>query len=239
MNLKDHMIWQHWDLPFSRHAHEVLKVIDAKAGEKILDCAIGEGRYAIPMTKIGAQVTGVDNSDFIIEKLTKKIKENNVQINMVKQDLREKLQFEDNTFDTVASLGTMIHVDQYEEVAEEFYRVTRPGGKVIIEFSNRFHITSILEKSYQMIDLSLRGKKFDSRAPIYIRSIAQMKKPFFKKNCSVRTYGFYPILPNSLPVVGTKAGISQYIPGLQYGLKNQTWIHNLCQIVIMEIVKKS
>ncbi len=237
MPLKDHMIWQHWDLPFSKHSHEILKVINVKSGDNVLDCAVGEGRYAIPMSKLGANVTGVDNSDFIIDRLNQKVEKKDVQVEVVKQDLREDLSFADNTFDISASLGTMIHIDQFENVAKELYRVTKPGGRVVIEFSNKFHITSFLEKTYQLIDLKIRKKKFDSRAPIYMRSFNEMKKPFEDKDCSMKTYGFYPVLPNGLPVIGAKGGINQLIPGLSYGFKNQQWIHQFCQIGIIEIIK--
>ncbi|OUR96713.1 hypothetical protein A9Q84_10245 [Halobacteriovorax marinus] len=236
--LKDHLIWKHWDLPYSRHSEEILKIINVKEGDKVLDCAIGEGRYAIPMAAQGADVQGVDNSDFIIERLSKKISGKGLKITVKKQDLRERLDFDDNVFDISATLGTMVHIDKFEHVCEEFYRITKPGGRIIVEFTNKWHITSLLEKLYQVIDLKFRSKKFDNRVPIYLRSMSTAKKPFLDKDCTIKTYGFYPILPNAFPIVGTKLGIIQKIPGLSYGLKKLSFLNNFCQIGILEITKK-
>ena len=69
MENKQHLIWKGWNLAFSKHSNEVLKVIKPKPGMKVVDVAVGEGRYAIPMAKMGVQVTGLDNSDFIISNL--------------------------------------------------------------------------------------------------------------------------------------------------------------------------
>jgi len=234
---KEHLVWKEWNLPLSRHSIEVLKIINAKSGMKVIDCAVGEGRYAIPMAKSGADVTGVDNSDFIISHLKKKLKTNKVDISIVKQDIRDRLPYEDGHFDLAASLGTTIHIDRYEDVCHELYRVTRSGGKLVIETYNKFHITSFLEKAYQVFDLVIRGKEFKNRVPIYMRSQKEILKPFKNKNCKIKMHGFYPVLPNSLPVIGVKGGINQWVPGLSYGLRHVKWLIPFSQVIILEIDK--
>jgi len=236
---KEHYIWKEWNLPLSKHAIEVLNIIDAKSGMKIIDCAVGEGRYAIPMSKSGAEVTGVDNSDFIIANLRKKTCANNVNVHILKQDICDKLPFENAHFDMAVSLGTTIHIDRYNELCEEFYRITKNGGKMVIETYNKYHITSILEKLYQLIDLKIRKKEFRNRIPIYLRSQKEVLAPFKNKNCKIKMHGFYPILPNALPVIGAKGGINQWIPGLSYGLRHVKWLIPLSQVMILEIEKIS
>jgi len=234
---KDHYIWEHWNLPVSKHSTEVLKIINAKPGMQVIDCAVGEGRYAMPMAQSGAAVTGVDNSDFIIGRLRKKLDENKLHVNIVKQDIRDPLPFKPGHFDRAVSLGTTIHIDRYNEVCEELYRVTKKGGKVVVETYNKFHITSFLEKMYQLFDLRFRKKEFKKRIPIYLRSQQEILAPFKGKNCTIKMHGFYPILPNSLPIIGTKGGINQLIPGLSYGLRHVSWLIPLSQVIILEIEK--
>lgn len=237
MEKKPHLIWKEWNLPFSRHSSEVLKIVNVKNGMKVVDVAVGEGRYAIPMTKSGASVTGIDNSDFIISNLKRKLDQHQINVNILKQDIRDTFPIQDGTFDVSASLGTMVHIDRYEDVCNELYRVTKPGGRVIVEYSNKFHITSILEKLYQWIDLKIRKKNFSERVPIYLRSLNEGIAPFKDKNCKINYYGFYPVLPNGLPIVGAKGGIIQHIPGLSYGLKKFKPLVPLCQIIVIEVEK--
>lgn len=237
MKQKPHLIWKEWNLPFSKHSSEVLKIVNVKNGMKVVDVAIGEGRYAIPMSKSGATVTGIDNSDFIISNLKTKLETHKVNVNVIKQDIRDTFPIEEGSFDISASLGTMIHIDRYEDVCNELYRVTKPGGRVVIEFSNKYHITSFLEKIYQWVDLMIKRKKFSERVPIYLRSLNEGLAPFKDKNCKINYYGFYPILPNGLPVVGAKGGIIQHIPGLSYGLKKFKPLVPLCQIIMIEVEK--
>lgn len=234
---KDHYIWKSWNLPLSKHAIEVLKIADAKQGMKIIDCAVGEGRYAMPMATSGAEVTGVDNSDFIIGNLKKKLKENNLNVQIVKQDIRDTLPYTAGHFDMAVSLGTSIHIDRYDDLCNELYRVTKPGGKLVVEAYNKYHITSFLEKAYQLFDLKIRRKNFQNRIPIYLRSQKEILAPFKDKNCKIKVHGFYPILPNSLPIIGTKGGINQHVPGLSYGLRHIKWLNFLSQVIILEIEK--
>lgn len=235
---KDHYIWEHWNLPMSKHSQEILKIIGAKKDMKIVDCAVGEGRYAMPMAAVGADVTGVDNSDFIISNLKKKLAANQLDVKIVKQDIRDTLPFKAGYFDMAVSLGTTIHIDRYEDLCEELYRVTKPGGKIVIEAYNKYHITSFLEKMYQLIDLKIRKKEFVNRIPIYLRSQKEILKPFKEKNCDIKIHGFYPVLPNALPVLGTKGGIIQWIPGLSYGLRHVKLLNPFSQVIILEIEKR-
>lgn len=239
MEKKPHLIWKEWNLPFSKHSSEVLKIVNVKDGMRVVDVAVGEGRYAIPMSKSGASVTGIDNSDFIISNLKKKLDVHKVDVNILKQDIRDPFPIEDGSFDISASLGTLIHIDRYADVCNELYRVTKPGGRVVVEFSNRYHITSILEKMYQWFDLKIRKQKFSERVPIYLRSLNEGLAPFENKNCKINYYGFYPILPNGLPIIGAKGGIIQHIPGLSYGLKKYKPLIPFCQIIMIEVEKIS
>lgn len=218
---KKHLVWSDWDVDFTEHSRQIINIINPGKDESILDAAIGKGRYAIPMAKKGAYVTGVDNSREMIKKCSEKIREHNLgdRIGVVYGDLNQKLPLEDSKFDKVVSLGTLIHIENYENTIKEFIRVTKPGGLIITENSNLYHISPIMEKIRQLFEIKVLGKRFEDVVPIYLRSPKNIAAPFIENGCEIEdTYGFYILLPNTFPYFGTRLGIAQHSKLISYGL---------------------
>ncbi|MCF7861515.1 methyltransferase domain-containing protein [Candidatus Woesearchaeota archaeon] len=51
----------------------------------------------------------------------------------------EGLVFKDNSFDRVFSFSTLRYLDSLKKALSEIYRVTRPGGEVILDFPNKYN----------------------------------------------------------------------------------------------------
>ncbi|MFJ8895504.1 bifunctional demethylmenaquinone methyltransferase/2-methoxy-6-polyprenyl-1,4-benzoquinol methylase UbiE [Leifsonia sp. NPDC102414] len=110
------------------------KAVGPRAGETILDVAAGTGTSSASLAKNGATVVAADFSEGMIE-VGRRRQADNPFVRFVQADATQ-LPFDDDQFDAVTiSFGLRNIVDPKKALAE-FYRVTKPGGRVVIcEFS--------------------------------------------------------------------------------------------------------
>ena len=112
-------------------ALEFLSRINIEPGTRVLDVACGAGQTAIPMSRAGAKVTGVDIATNLIEQARARAQEENLDARFEEGDA-EMLPYEDGSFDIVLSLIGAMFAPRPELVAAELKRVCRPGGKIIM-----------------------------------------------------------------------------------------------------------
>lgn len=110
------------------------RAVGPRAGETILDVAAGTGTSSASLARNGASVVAADFSEGMIE-VGRRRQAGNPFVRFVQADAT-KLPFDDDTFDAVTiSFGLRNIVDPRAALAE-FYRVTKPGGRVVVcEFS--------------------------------------------------------------------------------------------------------
>ncbi|MGD6851764.1 MAG: class I SAM-dependent methyltransferase [Candidatus Bathyarchaeia archaeon] len=99
--------------------------------QKILDVGTGTGQVAMLLYELGHSVTGVDFSPRMMNLAKNKAEAAGADIRFFEGDV-ENLEFENETFDCVTArhvLWTMAHP---EKAVQEWTRVVKPGGKVVI-----------------------------------------------------------------------------------------------------------
>jgi arsenite methyltransferase len=95
----------------------------------LLDVASGTGESACYLAeRFGARVTGVDISDYMIERARRKAGQRGLAVQFVKGDA-QRLPFGDDTFDAAISECTTCLLDK-ERAIQEMVRVVRPEGFV-------------------------------------------------------------------------------------------------------------
>jgi SAM-dependent methyltransferase len=112
-------------------ALEFLSRIHVEPGARVLDVACGAGQTAIPISRAGAKVTGVDIATNLIEQARARAQAENLDARFEEGDA-EMLPYEDGSFDIVLSLIGAMFAPRPELVAAELKRVCRPGGKIIM-----------------------------------------------------------------------------------------------------------
>lgn len=95
----------------------------------VLDVGCGTGRHAHWMARQGAQVTGVDFSDGMLEQLRGK---DAPAIEVVAHDLSQGLPQADNIADLVTCCLVLEHLPELGLIFSEMARVARPGGRILI-----------------------------------------------------------------------------------------------------------
>ena len=98
---------------------------------RVLDVACGAGQTAIPMSRAGAKVTGVDIATNLIEQARLRAQAEHLDARFDEGDA-EMLPYADGSFDLVLSLIGAMFAPRPDWVAAELKRVCRPGGKLIM-----------------------------------------------------------------------------------------------------------
>jgi ubiquinone/menaquinone biosynthesis C-methylase UbiE len=106
----------------------VLRSID-----RVLDVGCGTGIFTINFLATGAQVVGLDISSPMLSLARKKTK--GYAFFPVRGDMRH-LPFRDNSFDKVVSVTTLEFTMEAMIVVNELFRVTKPGGVVVVATLN-------------------------------------------------------------------------------------------------------
>jgi len=99
-------------------------------GCNILEVGIGTGRN-LPYYPAGVQVTGIDFSENMLKRATDKARKQNIQVELRLMDI-QKLEFADNTFDSV--VGTFVFCTVPDPILglTEVRRVIKTGGKLVL-----------------------------------------------------------------------------------------------------------
>ncbi len=109
-------------------------------GARVLDIGGGPGRYSIWLAEQGYRVTLADLSPDLLEVARGKAAEAGVKLEAaVEANAIELTQFADPSFDAALCLGPMYHLlsaANRRSVADELFRVLKPGGVVFVAFLN-------------------------------------------------------------------------------------------------------
>lgn len=109
----------------------VLKAVDAKTGERVLDIAAGTGTSSEPFADKGVHVVPADFSLGML-RVGKKRRDD---LGFTAADAM-RLPFADASFDAVTMSFGLRNVADIDAALREFARVTRPGGRLVVcEFS--------------------------------------------------------------------------------------------------------
>jgi SAM-dependent methyltransferase len=112
-------------------ALDFLSRIQIEPGARVLDVACGAGQTAIPMSRAGAKVTGIDIATNLVDQARARAQAENLDARFDEGDA-EMLPYPDGSFDIVVSLIGAMFAPRPEFVSAELKRVCRPGGRIIM-----------------------------------------------------------------------------------------------------------
>ena len=117
-------------IPYQRLIQMIIKQLDIKPGQRILDVGSGTGNIATQVKQHGGQVFGIDIS---AEGVALHSRKDPTAILKV-ADISNPLPYPDAYFDRVYSNNTLYTIprDTRSTVFAEMYRVLKPGGRIVI-----------------------------------------------------------------------------------------------------------
>lgn len=103
-----------------------------KAGTTILEVGIGTG-LSLPLYHPESAVHGVDISEVSLDKARERVERRGLSaVQEITRMDAEDLQYRDNSFDVVVAQYVITSVPNPEKALDEFVRVVRPGGEIVI-----------------------------------------------------------------------------------------------------------
>ena len=97
----------------------------------VLDAAAGTGRHAIYLTQQGKSVVAIDRNEKMLSKAREKALSKELVVEFRIADVSE-IPFEPGSFDLVLCALALAHIKDLSKPCQEFVRVLRPGGNLII-----------------------------------------------------------------------------------------------------------
>ncbi|HVP79106.1 MAG TPA: class I SAM-dependent methyltransferase [Thermodesulfobacteriota bacterium] len=111
----------------------ILRLLDPKKGEVILDAGCGTGIFTLDILSSGSKVIGLDLSLPMLKEAEKKLKGYPMQL--VLADML-KLPFPEGFFDKAISITALEFIEDGGAAVGELFRVTKRGGLVVVATLN-------------------------------------------------------------------------------------------------------
>ena len=108
----------------------LVRSVNVRSGEGVLDIACGNGNTAITARRMGANVTGIDITTELLDLAAEEAKIAQVDGITWREGDAQNLPFEDESFDVVLSTFGHMFAPQADLVAKEMIRVTKKGGRI-------------------------------------------------------------------------------------------------------------
>jgi ubiquinone/menaquinone biosynthesis C-methylase UbiE len=100
---------------------------------RVLDLGCGDGTTALPLARLGAQVTGIDIARNLVEAGNKRAAAAGLSnLTFQEGDACDLQGVPDDTFDLTLSVFGAMFAPKPFEVAREMVRVTKPGGRIVM-----------------------------------------------------------------------------------------------------------
>ena len=107
----------------------MLEALGDVAGRRVLDVGCGEGRFCRLLAALGADVTGIDLTEPLIEQARASACSDGTYLIGNAEDLAS---IDNESFDLVVSYIVLVDVQDYRRSVRAAFRVLRPGGRFIV-----------------------------------------------------------------------------------------------------------
>ena len=112
---------------------EFVGALGIKSGVRVLDLGSGDGTTALPESRLGAEVLGVDiASNLVAAGNERAAAEGLANLRFQQGDASDLSDLVDEGFDLVVSVFGAMFAPRPFDVAAEMVRVTKPGGRIVM-----------------------------------------------------------------------------------------------------------
>ena len=135
---KHAFVWQ--------YGEDLLKLLNPKPGESILDLGCGTGQLTEKIALTGAKVMGIDYAPKMIEKARQNYPD-------LRFDVADARKFQvDQPLDTVFSNAALHWVKEADAAIASIHQALKSGGRFVAEFGGKGNIQAIVQALYSALE---------------------------------------------------------------------------------------
>ena len=123
----------------AREVTGIMTMLDLAPGSHILDLCCGQGRHAVPISRAGYRLTGLDRSVYLLEQAKAAADAAGVGVQWVRGDMRQlpwREEF-DACLNLFSAFGYFEDDAENEQVLHQVATVLKPGGVLLLDLANR------------------------------------------------------------------------------------------------------
>ena len=144
-----------WPFPVGRALRameeKLFRALDLPEGSRVVDAGCGVGHVALYMARHGLRITAIDVIDHHLAKARRNIARARLpppgQVTVQKMDYHHLESIPDQSHEGIYTIETFVHATDPEAVLAGFYRVLRPGGRLVLfEYDNAIGVDEHIPK---------------------------------------------------------------------------------------------
>ncbi len=180
---------------------------------RILEVGSGRGDLLERVPGSNGDLYGCDLSEGNIAGCAGRFREAQREVFLCHADA-ESLPYQSDSFDAVYSLSVLWYVPDYRPVIREMFRVAKPGGLVLFDMYNAWHITSLSNHIWRIFCRAM-GRELGRTTLATVSSLKAVVDPL---STDYHMYGNYLLLPAGLPVLKESGNLCRFVPALAYAM---------------------
>lgn len=138
----------------------VSRLVEGRSYNEILDIGCGDGSISTPLLSSKCHLTLLDISTQMLERARSRVPTDLLShVKVVNQNFMEA-PFEEGTFDLVICVGVLAHVPSPSEVVAKIVSILKPGGTLILECTDAFHLMGRINRLSNAIAWHFRPPQY-------------------------------------------------------------------------------
>jgi len=127
----------------------VQELVEGRNFDRILDIGCGDGSISLPLLTASRRLTLVDVSGNMLTLAQGKVPAalmNNIEL--INDDFLSA-RVDSGTYDLILCIGVLAHVDSPDQIIAKIASALKPGGAVILEFTDSYHLWGRVDVVFQ------------------------------------------------------------------------------------------
>ncbi|SPQ19886.1 79c723d4-392d-4f8a-8d46-6b02c3870f4c [Thermothielavioides terrestris] len=154
----------YWPFPLGRALRameeKMYRELDLPEGSRVVDAGCGVGHVALYMARRGLRVTAIELVDHHVAKAKRNVARAGLppgQVTVQKMDYHHLETIPDESHEGVYTMETLVHATDPEKVLAGFFRILRPGGRLVLhEYDHTLgiekHVSSTFVHQMQFVN---------------------------------------------------------------------------------------
>ena len=143
------------------------------AWQRLLDIGCGDGTISLHLLRPGVHLTLLDLSANMTASVRTNIPTTFTDNVSIRNENFLSASFENESFDLIISIGIMAHVDSPDELLRKIRSLLRPGGTLILEFTDCRHFMGRIERFTSNLKEFIRPGRFRTNR-LSINTVVQL-----------------------------------------------------------------